>query len=420
MLKKVTLAVVAALATQAASAASIDFHGYMRAGFGYTSEGGGLPNTGGPGKEGTFTAPYTQTKFRLGNESTNYSEMVFGVKLYKGTDGSQFNYIANLATSFDGDADYEGSDGATPSFRLASRESYVTASGVFDGFLKGSQVWIGKRFYQRHDIHMTDAFYVGNTGMGAGIEGVDLGFGKLSYALLQSSGNDSNDTVSRHDLRLANIKLMKDTELEVGFLGAMGSPASGGTNDGNEELSYTLFGEVVSSNFYGGFNKFFVSYNTAAAAWNGVADYTSGYDNSDATLIKVIDHGFVKLSPAWEMSYVADLNVWKDTQNDTTSLKLGVRPVYSIDEYNSLSVEAGMDRVLSSDNNAHEDSTLLKLTGAYSIQAGKGYWARPQLRFYGTYAKWNDAANAWGPVGGGRFGTDKSGFIYGAQVEAWW
>jgi len=72
MLKKVALAVAAALAAQAACAAPIDFHGYMRAGFGYTSEGGGLVNSGGPRCESTFCAPYSQSKFRLGNESTNY------------------------------------------------------------------------------------------------------------------------------------------------------------------------------------------------------------------------------------------------------------------------------------------------------------------------------------------------------------
>lgn len=419
MLKKVALAVAAALAAQAASAASIDFHGYMRAGFGYTSEGGGLVNSGGPRCESTFCAPYSQSKFRLGNESTNYGEMVFGVKLYKGADGSQFNYVTNIAMSYDGDQDYEGADGASPAFRLASRENFVTASGVFDGFLKGSQVWIGKRFYQRHDIHMTDYFYLGNTGMGAGIEGINLGPAKFSYAWLQSGGNDAT-TSTRHDFRLAGIPLFKGTELEVGLLTLQGSPVADSAQDDTQEMSYTVFGEAVTSNFFGGFNKMFLSYNTNNAAWNGVDSYSSGYGDSDATLIKFIDHGMVKLSPNLEMSYVADFNFWTDTQSDTTSMKLGVRPVYSFSEYQSVALELGVDTVLDTENDGADGAMHTKLTAAYQIQAGKGYWARPSLRFYTTYATWNDEATAWGPIANGRFGSDTNGFIYGAQVEAWW
>lgn len=407
MLKKVALAVAVALAAQAASAASIDFHGYMRAGFGSTSEGGGLVS---------FGAPYSQSKFRLGNESDNYAEMVFGVKLYKGADGSQFNYITNIATSYDGDQDYEG-DG--DGFRLASRENYVAASGVFDGFLKGSQVWIGKRFYQRHDIHMTDYFYLGNTGMGAGIESIAMGPMKLSYAMFQNNGTNAN-TATRHDLRLAGIPLWKGTELEVGVLTLKGNPVADSAQDGTEELSLTLFGEMVTSNFMGGFNKLFLSYNTnQAAEWNGVDSYASGYGNPDGTLIKIVDHGVVKFSPAVEMSYVLDVNQWSDTRNDTTSVKLGVRPVFSFSEYQSVAIEAGMDTIVESDDAGADGAQVLKLTAAYQIQAGKGYWARPALRFYGTYADWNDEGAAWGQ-GGGRFGSDTSGFIYGAQVEAWW
>lgn len=414
MLKKVTLAVVAALAVQAASAASIDFHGYMRAGFGSTTDGGGRVD---------FSAPYAQSKFRLGNEADNYSEMVFGVKLYKGTDGSQFNYTTNFAASYAGDQDYEG-------LSLASRENFVSASGVFDGFLKGSSVWIGKRFYQRHDIHMTDTFYIGNTGMGAGIEGISFGSTKFSYAMFQSKGH-SDDTATRHDFRLAGIPIVKNTELEVGLITLQGNPVKDSTSDGGEELSYTLFGELVTSEFMGGFNKAFVSYNTNnAAGWDGVDSYDSGYGDNDASLIRLIDHGFVKFSPELEMSYVASVNIWDKTQNNTTSMQVGVRPVFNLSEYQSLIAEVGIDRVLSTDVDAQDGAQLFKLTGAYSLQAGKGYWARPSLRFYGTFASWNDAANTQlkngGPalesrnIGGGRFGSDNNGFTYGAQVEAWW
>lgn len=43
-----------------------------------------------------------------------------------------------------------------------------------------STIWAGKRFYQRHDVHMIDFYYWDISGHGAGIENIDLGFGKLS------------------------------------------------------------------------------------------------------------------------------------------------------------------------------------------------------------------------------------------------
>jgi maltoporin len=61
--------------------------------------------------------------------------------------------------------------------------------------------------------------------------------------------------------------------------------------------------------------------------------------------------------------------------------------------------------------------------------AGRGFWARPELRFFYTYAKWNGAARdgVFGPGGGtvaggvtGPFGNETHGASYGFQVEAWW
>ena len=49
-------------------------------------------------------------------------------------------------------------------------------------WLPGSTIWAGKRFYQRHDVHMIDFYYWDISGPGAGLENIDVGFGKLSLA----------------------------------------------------------------------------------------------------------------------------------------------------------------------------------------------------------------------------------------------
>ena len=48
-------------------------------------------------------------------------------------------------------------------------------------------LWAGKRFYQRHDIHMNDFYYWDISGPGAGVENIDLGFGKLSVAATRNT-----------------------------------------------------------------------------------------------------------------------------------------------------------------------------------------------------------------------------------------
>ena len=57
-----------------------------------------------------------------------------------------------------------------------------------------------------------------------------------------------------------------------------------------------------------------------------------------------------------------------------------------------------------------------------TISAGEDFWARPELRLFVTYGKWNDGATAalnannnGGPV----FGNNTSGTSAGFQVESW-
>ena len=58
------------------------------------------------------------------------------------------------------------------------------------------------------------------------------------------------------------------------------------------------------------------------------------------------------------------------------------------------------------------------------IVAGRGFWARPEMRLFYTYANWTDTArDLWGGVAGGttgRFGADSKGSTIGFQVEGWW
>jgi maltoporin len=77
--------------------------------------------------------------------------------------------------------------------------------------------------------------------------------------------------------------------------------------------------------------------------------------------------------------------------------------------------------------------TLTKVTLAPTLVAGNGFWGRPEIRAFVTYAHWNDAAKQRGVTGNFTgfgtcdpntttrpFGCDNDGVTFGAQVEAWW
>ncbi|WP_176203892.1 carbohydrate porin, partial [Salmonella enterica] len=91
-------------------------------------------------------------------------------------------------------------------------------------------IWAGKRFYQRHDVHMIDFYYWDISGPGAGIENIDLGFGKLSLAATRSTEAGGSYTFSSQniydevkdtandvfDVRLAGLQTNPDGVLELG------------------------------------------------------------------------------------------------------------------------------------------------------------------------------------------------------------
>jgi maltoporin len=113
-------------------------------------------------------------------------------------------------------------------------------------------------------------------------------------------------------------------------------------------------------------------------------------------------------------------NVAGDKIPNKTELTLGVRPVYSFTDTTALAFEVGTTKVDNAiyDGKDYKASQLNKLTIAPEVTAGKGYWARPTLRLFATYASWNDDSK--GAIGGDVYKGDTNGFSTGAQLEAWW
>jgi len=118
--------------------------------------------------------------------------------------------------------------------------------------------------------------------------------------------------------------------------------------------------------------------------------------------------------------------IYQDQKENYKWFSFGVRPVYHFNDLYGITAEYGFDQVKPDNanmaNGSIETTRLQKFTVAGLVTSGKGFWNRPQLRLFYTYAVWNDAArdSTWGNVGGAAYANSTSGSTYGAQAEIWW
>ena len=437
-LRKLPLAVAVAAGIMSVQAMAVDFHGYARSGIGWTGSGG---------EQQCFQATGAQSKYRLGNECETYAELKLGQEVWKEGDKS-FYFDTNVAYSVAQQNDWEATD---PAFR----EANVQGKNLID-WLPGSTIWAGKRFYQRHDVHMIDFYYWDISGPGAGIENIDLGFGKLSLAATRSqeAGGSyifsSNDIYDRYkdtandvfDVRLAGLETNPDGVLELGVdYGRANktdgySYADGATKDG------WMFTAEHTQSMLKGYNKFVVQYATDAMTTQGKGipqgSFTGNNYNPDTeigvvnneinnngSLVRILDHGAISLGDRWDLMYVGMYqDIDRDDNNGSTWYTVGVRPMFKWTPIMSTLMEIGYDNVKS--QRTDDTNNQYKITLAQQWQAGDSIWSRPAIRVFATYAKWDEK---WGYDNGIAY-SDTSARTYsrgdndegsfGAQMEIWW
>lgn len=173
-LRALSVALAAALIAPSAFAATaaiptIDFHGYMRAGVGVSGDGS--------------EAEWQKNKLgRLGNESDTYGELELGSEVYKKDDVS-FYLDSMVSMVSDGSNDNETTLNDDAQFGL--RQLNLQIKGLIPGD-PNAVIWGGKRYYQRHDLHIIDTKYWNISGSGAGVENYTLGPGAVSLAWIRS------------------------------------------------------------------------------------------------------------------------------------------------------------------------------------------------------------------------------------------
>jgi maltoporin len=408
----------------------LEFGGYLRSGLGQSSDGG---------EQACFQLPGAGSKYRLGNECETFSELIFAANVYQMPQSdTTFRIHTRLSVFMPQDQDAEDADVQFP-------EIWAMADKIGTGAFANARLWAGKRFYQRHDVHITDFYFWSNSGRGAGLENVDVGIGQLSYAYRRNSDDVVTGTrteffldpldgitkrrlvnttgraaISGHEFRLGGVKVNPGGDLTFGIdlrFGDHSDAARAAGIDDSDGQMYTIM--HTQQGFLGGFNKLALQYGRGVVSNLTANSPRFGGENSDKAwrLTEQV---------LWEPQN-SPINgmatfVYEDQDDRQKWISIGARPVYHFNDKWSIALDVGHDRVKPERGDTR---TLTKVTLAPQISAGAKFMSRPSLRLFYTYAKWNDAAQDAATPGDtlsstGTFGSKTHGSTIGFQAEAWW
>ena len=416
-------------------------NGYFRGGFGASSQ---------MGRQTCFQLALNGgllSKYRLGNECEVWAEYGLNTVVYAGQDGTvasiHFTPAAFIPTSKLGysPTGVTSSDFGSPGTgaTVAFPNLYTDIKGI--SWLNGGTAWVGTRYYKRESIYISDFFYWNPSGVGGGVEDINLGPDlRLSYAAFAVDGQPAGlpqvpspiDLGIRHDLQLRGIRPYKGGEFQLGFQYIMDLSNDKDTN--GVSTTHGGWGVTVRhvQQLLGGDNKLVVQYGRGGGTGFGTLarfyypDFSLRFDPKLQSRLRVLD--VLTMQPIdWFGAQLAVVYQRDDVGTGvsgavTTWVSAGGRVAFDVVNHLKLLGEAGYD-VVNKTNGAPQQS-LMKLTFAPAITAGKGFMARPELRAFATYARWSEAARL-AVIDSARIYTDNyptylSGWTFGLQGETWW
>ncbi len=417
-LRTLTLALAAALTSPsllAATSVPIDFHGYLRGGVGVSGDGGQVE--------------WQKNKLgRLGNESDTYGELELGSEVYK-KDEVSFYLDSMVSMVSDGSNDNETTIGDDAQFGL--RQLNLQIKGLIPND-PNAVIWGGKRYYQRHDLHIIDTKYWNISGSGAGIENYTVGPGAVSLAWIRGDANDvdyrvdnDNDVnINYIDLRYAGWKPWAGSWTEFGIDYAMPNPTNkqksyGGLYDADNGVMVT--GEI-SQDMFGGYNKLVLQYANKGLAQNMVSQGGGWYDMwhyvNDASGYRVINTGLIPLTDKFSLNHVltyGSANDITEYTDKTRLVSLVGRAQYQLTNYVRLIGEVGgFYQKDDYKNGTHYKQSGEKYTFAVGLADGPEFMSRPELRVFASYLNDSEDGKSF------EDGTKNNTWNFGVQVEAWW
>lgn len=204
--KLLSASVAMALAMTATAASAVDFHGYLRSGLGVSANEGGTQS----GSE------FQKNKLgRLGNEFDTYGEIGIGQEVWN-EDGKTFYVDSMFSIESKGTGNNENTKDDSANFGI--KQLNIQAKGLLSAAPE-AVLWMGKRFYQRHDLHIIDSKYWNVSGYGAGVEKIKAGPGELSVAWIRDDQGPLN--INFADVRYAGLSPWAGSWIELGIDYAM-------------------------------------------------------------------------------------------------------------------------------------------------------------------------------------------------------
>ena len=351
-----------------------------------------------------FKLDGAESKYRLGNESDLYGELSLG---YRAPLGNGSEFLAEVMVNGGGNSNALVFDAPFDDFSGVV-QAYAGIERIGDGVARDALFWAGRRYYGRHDVHMTDFYFEDFSGDGAGIENLRFGDTGFSAAAFYYDDDDVDFQSRTVDVRFEELPIGGAWLGQVGLAYLDGSGDAAAADGGysvrlhadNTELSW---GEWRNALMYG--EGIGINFNSKGATNAGDGD----------SRVRFVTSALVTTTDEFQTQATA---VWQRTDSDgkvETWLSAGLRPQYNFNEDWGLAVEFGVDYV---DQEDEGNRSLAKLTVAPFYSFGKvGYFARPQLRAFVTLAKWSDPGAITDQAA---LGTATDGATIGIQIENWW
>jgi maltoporin len=416
----------------------VSLSGYFRGGFGASSQKGRMTCFALANPAGLVS------KYRLGNECEVWSETHFTVVTYAGDDGVVANlhfmptiYIptTNIGYSPNGTVNSPSIFTTSTAAAVMFPNLYVDIKGI--SWLAGGTPWMGTRYYKRESVYISDFFYWNPSGVGGGIEDIQLGSDlRLSYAVFAVDGEPAPPSTAtspllpaqidfgfRNDLQLRGIRLYEGGELQLGAQYI----ADFSNHDSVTHGGYGFTARWIHK-LLGGDNKLVAQYGKGGGTGFGTLarfyypDFSLYHAPIEARL-RFVEVLTIQPTPELGLQlagvYQRDFNFLGSQGQATNWYSAGGRASLGFTEHFKLLGEVGYDRVTKSIGS--DPQQLTKVTVAPAISGGKGLLSRPELRVFLTYAFWNAAARG-ATIDSGQVYTPTQltkGYIFGLQAETW-
>lgn len=403
---KTGLAFCALVAAQP-PAQALEFTGYMR---------GGLGASSGSDSQRCFKLQGAQSKYRLGNECEQYAELSLEQEFTKLDDGSTVGVfgMGSLYNQYDRKPTFDGEYGE---IRLPQAYAYWKNVAA----LNGGSLWAGRRYYKRNDISISDFYYWNQSATGGGIENVDIGGLKYSFAFSRKDNFNQKDYFNRYDFNVAGFDTNPNGSLEVG-VSYLDKPS----NRPNANSGWAVTLQHKQQNFLGWNGVNTVALQRGQGPGTGLGSTGDNSLSSSDVSYRVLDFFDWQITPRWGGQVAAVYQ--KDRRPNGDDLRwtsLGARLVYGISEQFKFSTELGHDRVQAPGGTRQLSKVTLAPTWS---PKGPQFKSPTEVRLFYTYATWNraaqQAADLYDPDSAlsstGTFGSDLHGSNIGLHIDHSW